>query len=116
MLHYGHVKHLEAAKKLGDFLIVALTKDGYVRKGPGRPVFDQYKRLHMLQALRCVDEVYLCADVMEVFKARDINIFVKGQDYVGKMELGHQEYCRDRNIPIVFTNEEQYSSTKLMNL
>ena len=40
LLHLGHVRHLEAARKLGDMLIVTVTADRFVNKGPGRPVFN----------------------------------------------------------------------------
>ena len=38
LLHLGHVRHLEAARKLGDVLVVTVTADHFVNKGPGRPV------------------------------------------------------------------------------
>ena len=41
LLHPGHIKHFESAKKKGDVLIVTLTKEEYVNKGPGRPIFNQ---------------------------------------------------------------------------
>ena len=40
LLHVGHIKHFESAKKVGDFLIVSLTSDQFVNKGPGRPIFN----------------------------------------------------------------------------
>ncbi|MBD39258.1 MAG: cytidyltransferase, partial [Euryarchaeota archaeon] len=55
LLHLGHVRHLEAARKLGDILIVTVTADKYVRKGPGRPVFPQGIRAEMLAALGYID-------------------------------------------------------------
>ena len=59
LLHYGHVRFLEEAKKLGDTLIVALESDENVRKmkGDGRPIHSQKQRKTMLEALSCVDEV-----------------------------------------------------------
>ncbi len=59
LLHYGHVRFLEEAKKLGDTLIVALESDENVRrmKGDGRPIHSQAQRKAMLEALSCVDEV-----------------------------------------------------------
>ena len=39
LLHPGHIRHFQAARKEGDVLVVTLTKDMYVGKGPGRPVF-----------------------------------------------------------------------------
>ncbi|MCX5713062.1 MAG: adenylyltransferase/cytidyltransferase family protein, partial [Candidatus Omnitrophica bacterium] len=40
LIHPGHIRHLAAAKKEGDVLIVTITADGFVRKGPGRPIFN----------------------------------------------------------------------------
>lgn len=59
LLHYGHVRFLEEAKKLGDVLVVALESDENVRKmkGDGRPIHSQEQRKAMLEALSCVDEV-----------------------------------------------------------
>ena len=51
ILHIGHVLHLEAAKKLGNKLVVAITPDKYIKKGPGRPRFDEKQRMAMLAAL-----------------------------------------------------------------
>ena len=49
LLHLGHVRHLEAARKLGDVLIVTVTADRFVNKGPGRPVFNAELRAEMLE-------------------------------------------------------------------
>lgn len=59
LLHYGHIRFLEEAKKLGDRLVVALESDENVRrmKGEGRPIHNQTQRKEMLEALSCVDEV-----------------------------------------------------------
>ncbi len=59
LIHYGHIKFLEEAKKHGDYLIVALESDENVRhmKGDNRPIHTQEQRKHMLEALVFVDEV-----------------------------------------------------------
>lgn len=59
LLHYGHIRFLEEAKKLGDHLVVALESDENVRrmKGDSRPIHTQTQRKAMLEALSCVDEV-----------------------------------------------------------
>src|SRR5271170_4764857 len=57
LLHLGHVRHLEAARKLGDTLIVTVTADRFVNKGPGRPVFNAELRAEMLATLEYVDWV-----------------------------------------------------------
>lgn len=57
LLHIGHVRYLEEAKKHGDVLIVAVDSDAVTqaRKGPKRPIVPQDERLSMLAALWCVD-------------------------------------------------------------
>ena len=58
LLHLGHIKHFEEAKSLSNILIVSLTSDSFVNKGPGRPHFNQLNRLHAIAALQVVD--YVC--------------------------------------------------------
>ena len=55
LIHPGHIRHFQAARREGDVLIVTLTPDKYVGKGPGRPVFNQDLRAESLAALSCVD-------------------------------------------------------------
>jgi FAD synthetase len=59
ILHYGHISFLKEAKKLGDYLMVALESDENVkrRKGPSRPIHSQEQRKEILESLRIVDEV-----------------------------------------------------------
>ena len=57
LLHIGHIKHFKKAKKLGDKLVVTLTPDKYVNKGPGRPVFSQDLRSEAVASIDCVDYV-----------------------------------------------------------
>ncbi|MEK7544193.1 MAG: adenylyltransferase/cytidyltransferase family protein [Patescibacteria group bacterium] len=59
LLHYGHIQFLEEAKKMGDWLVVALESDENVRrmKGESRPIHTQEQRKSMLEAISCVDEV-----------------------------------------------------------
>ena len=55
LLHPGHIRHFYAAKALGDALIVTVTPDKYVNKGPGRPVFTETLRAEFIAALESVD-------------------------------------------------------------
>ena len=45
LLHIGHIKHFKEAKEFGDILVVSLTPDKYINKGPGRPAFNERLRL-----------------------------------------------------------------------
>src|SRR5690606_3409009 len=64
LLHVGHVRYLEAARRLGDALAVAVNGDGSVRllKGPTRPINPEADRAEVLAALRCVDYVVIFAE------------------------------------------------------
>src|SRR5262249_58207440 len=57
LLHIGHVRHFHKAREFGEILVVTLTPDRYVNKGPGRPVFDQQLRAEMLANVSCIDYV-----------------------------------------------------------
>ena len=57
LLHLGHVRYLEEARRQGDVLVVTVTADQFVNKGPGRPVFLAELRAEMLAALSCVEIV-----------------------------------------------------------
>ena len=57
LLHVGHIKHLKKAKSLGDKLVVTITADNFVNKGPGKPIFNQRLRAEALSALEMVDFV-----------------------------------------------------------
>ena len=59
LIHPGHILHLEEARALGDALVVTLTADKFVNKGPGRPYFNEQLRLKSLAALSCVDYIVL---------------------------------------------------------
>lgn len=61
LLHVGHLRFLEAARQLGDQLVVGVESDARVRrwKGPRRPILSQEDRCELVAALRCVDEVFL---------------------------------------------------------
>ena len=57
LLHIGHIKHLKKAKTYADKLIVTITSDEFVNKGPGRPVFNQFLRSQAIAAIEDVDYV-----------------------------------------------------------
>ena len=59
LLHIGHVRSMQAARRLGDVLVVGINSDASVRhlKGPGRPLVGQAERVEMVAALGCVDYV-----------------------------------------------------------
>jgi rfaE bifunctional protein nucleotidyltransferase chain/domain len=123
LLHVGHVRHLEAARKLGDVLVVTVTADRFVNKGPGRPVFTEGLRAEMLATLAYVDWVAInqAPDAVNVLKTVRPSIYVKGQDYVnpegdvtGKI-MFEREAVEAGGGRIHFTDEATFSSTELIN-
>jgi rfaE bifunctional protein nucleotidyltransferase chain/domain len=85
LLHPGHVHTLQAARALGDCLVVCLNSDASVRrlKGPSRPVQSEQDRAAVLAALGCVDDVVLFEQdtPVEVLRQLRPDIWVKGGDY-----------------------------------
>ena len=87
VLHVGHVRYLEAARALGDLLVVGLNSDSSVRgyKGQGRPIVPQDERAEILAALRCVDYVTIFDQptATHLVQALQPDFYVKGGDYTG---------------------------------
>lgn len=85
ILHIGHVCYLESARKLGDYLVVALNSDHSVRKlkGPNRPINNQFSRAKVISALECVDYtvIFSTKRVTSLIKELKPEIYVKGGDY-----------------------------------
>jgi D-beta-D-heptose 7-phosphate kinase/D-beta-D-heptose 1-phosphate adenosyltransferase len=87
LLHVGHVRSFEAARALGDLLVVGVNRDARVRalKGPGRPIVPERQRAEMVAALACVDRVVLFAedDAGALIRALAPDIACKGGEYRG---------------------------------
>jgi rfaE bifunctional protein nucleotidyltransferase chain/domain len=85
LLHVGHVHYLQAARALGDVLVVGLNGDHSVRdlKGEGRPINGERDRAEMLAALECVDLVTIFPQMRatQFISATEPAIYVKGGDY-----------------------------------
>ena len=83
LVHPGHIIHLEQAKAMADILVVSITAAEYVRKGPGRPYFDDEMRMKTLAALECVDYVMLSEGytVDDIVECVEPDIYVKGYEY-----------------------------------
>ena len=122
LMHPGHIKYFQAAKKMGDILVVTVTPDVYIDKGPGRPAFNQHLRAECIAALECVDYVAInkWPTAEETLKLLRPDIYVKGQEFesledkTGKLQ---KEYTTLNEIgaEIRFTHEIVFSSTKLLN-
>lgn len=85
LIHVGHVRYLEAAKREGDVLVVAINSDESVRrnKGEGRPLVTQDERAEVLAALRCVDFVTVFGEATadELIRALRPHVHAKGTEW-----------------------------------
>jgi D-beta-D-heptose 7-phosphate kinase/D-beta-D-heptose 1-phosphate adenosyltransferase len=111
--HYGHLVYLEEARKQGDLLVVAVTTDDGIRKGPGRPVFSLEERMAVLRALTLVDVVVASRTGLEAVQMVKPDVYVKGSEYEGK--LPEQKAVEAYGGRVYFTKGPVYSSTKLLN-
>jgi len=89
LLHVGHVHYLQAARALGDALVVGLNGDRSVRalKGNGRPINNERDRAEVLAALECVDLVTIFPQMRatQFISVSNPAIYVKGGDYTSDM-------------------------------
>jgi rfaE bifunctional protein nucleotidyltransferase chain/domain len=123
LLHIGHIRHLERARAMGDVLVVTLTPDHHVNKGPHRPAFPQDLRAEALAALSCVDYVAINRWPMAVEAIRMLrpNLYVKGTDYrdAAKDVTGgisvEEDAVRSVGGALAFTDEIVFSSSALLN-
>ena len=94
LLHVGHVRYLQDARKLGDFLVVGLNSDASVSglKGPDRPVQTQDDRAEILAALACVDYVVIFNEdtPLKLIEAVQPDLLVKGGDWAVEKIVGSQ--------------------------
>jgi len=123
LLHVGHIKHLEKAKQLGDILVVTVTSDKFVNKGPGRPVFNQYLRAEAIAAIDVVDYVAINDSQTAIKPIRLLkpNIYCKGKDYKNSKDdvsgeiTNELKELKEAKGKIFFTDELTFSSSKLIN-
>lgn len=89
LLHAGHVRYLEQARRLGDALIVGLNSDASVRelKGPGRPLNSEFDRAEVLSGLRAVDGVVVFDSLRATELIRELkpHLYAKGGDYTPRV-------------------------------
>jgi len=123
LLHIGHIKHLEAARKLGDVLVVTLTPDRFVNKGPHRPAFPERLRAEALASLVCVDFVAIneWPTAVETIERLRPNFYVKGvvretgkRDHTNAIDC-EAEAVKTAGGELVLTDEETFSASTLIN-
>lgn len=123
LLHLGHIRHFHQAKKEGDVLVVTVTSDRYVRRGPGRPFFNERLRAEALASLSVVDYVAIddAPTAVRSIKAFKPDVYAKGVDYKEKEKditgkiYDEEEAVKSVGGRLVFTEDIIFSSTKLIN-
>lgn len=123
LLHIGHIRHFLNARKLGDILIITVTPDKYVNKGPGRPAFAEDLRMETLASLDMVD--YVAKNrwpmAVETIKLIKPDYYVKGVEYkdAGKDITGgiklEEEAIESVGGKLTFTDDIVFSSSSLIN-
>ncbi len=123
LLHIGHIRHFEQAKSLGDVLVVTITPDQFVNKGPGRPAFVERLRAEAVAALDCVDYVAVnkWPTSVETIRLLRPDFYVKGREYEDSSRdvTGGIELERSAVISVggdlAFTDDVTFSSSHLIN-
>ena len=123
LIHIGHIRYLEDAKKLGDTLIVTLTEGSYINKGPNRPLFSNSDRMEALSHLKIVDYVHLnnAETAKNIIKIIKPDFYVKGPDYKNpKKDLTLNIYKEVNEVKknggkFITTNTPTHSSSSIIN-
>lgn len=123
LVHPGHIIHLEQAKQMADILVVSITAAQFVRKGPGRPYFNDEQRMNFLAALECVDYVMLSDGytVDDIVESVEPDYYVKGSEYAKEEDDLTGMMTKERLLveahggKVAYTGGEVFSSTKLIN-
>ena len=118
LLHPGHIHSLEAARGLGDFLIVGINSDESVRtlKGVGRPLIPAEERAEILASLECVDGVLIFDELtpQKVVAALLPDILVKGSDWPGNQIVGREEVEAAGGKVVLIDVVPGYSTTEIL--
>jgi len=118
LLHPGHIHSLEAARALGDFLIVGVNGDESVRtlKGAGRPLIPAEERAEILASLECVDGVVIFDELtpQKVVAGLLPDILVKGSDWPGNQIVGREEVEAAGGKVVLIDVVPGYSTTEIL--
>ena len=123
LVHLGHIKHFKSAKSFGDYLIVSITGNKHIKKGPGRPIFNQQQRQEFLKEIKIIDEVIFSSsdsseDVIKMIKP---DFYVKGPDYkINKLDKSKKIFLEKKLVEkfggqIKYTDDITFSSTNIIN-
>lgn len=123
LLHIGHIRYFEQARAMGDVLVVTLTPDRYVDKGPHRPAFTEILRAEAVASLSCVDFVAInnWPTAEETLRLIRPDVYVKGAEFkniqadmTGKIAR-EEKVVRELGVRMAFADDIVFSSTNLIN-
>jgi len=123
LIHPGHIVHFEEAKALGDVLVITITGEKHVNKGPGRPYFNDGLRVKSLAALQCVDYVVVVPfpAAIEAIKQVRPHIYCKGKEYENpEVDVSGDIYDDIKTVEelggrVCYVGSVVFSSTRLLN-
>ena len=118
LIHPGHVRYLQAARSLGDALMVGVNADESVRrnKGEGRPVTPERERAELIAALACVDAVTVFEEdtPAEVIRAIQPDVLVKGADWAADQIVGRETVEARGGRVVRMKIEDAWSSSSII--
>lgn len=123
LLHIGHIRYFEQARRMGDILVVTVTPDRHVDKGPHRPAFTEDLRAEGVASLSSVDFVAInqWPTAEETLRLLRPDVYVKGSEFkntasdmTGKIAR-EEQVVREVGAGLAFTEDIVFSSTNLIN-
>ena len=119
ILHVGHVRYLQAARQLGDVLILALNTDASVRalKGEKRPLNSEEDRAEVLAALTCIDYITLFGEdtPLKLIELIEPDILVKGGDWSEETVVGGESVKKRGGKVVIIPQVEGASTTSTID-
>ena len=119
ILHVGHLRYLEAARELGDILIVAVNSDASVRriKGAERPIVGERERVEMVAGLHCVDYATLFSEEtpFQIIERLKPDVLAKGGDWPKEQIVGRDIVERRGGQVVTIEFERGYSTSDIID-
>lgn len=127
VLHSGHIRYFEEASNLVDVLVVSVTSDDFVSKGPGRPVNTIKERMNILASINLIDYIiesnsFTAVEIIESLKP---NYYFKGKDYSPNLDSSSADLAGNLGLEtaatinsggeVYYTSSPLYSSSSLIN-
>jgi D-beta-D-heptose 7-phosphate kinase/D-beta-D-heptose 1-phosphate adenosyltransferase len=118
LLHVGHITLLEDCRRFGSKLVLGLNTDASIcrLKGPSRPIVGERERARVMAALAAVDAVVLFEEdtPLELIRALQPNVLVKGGDYTVETVVGHEDVLAAGGRVEIVPTVEGFSTTNIV--